>query len=72
MAATGSIEKRFWAKVDKSGDCWEFTGYKCRQGYGRIYFRGNSHWLTHRVSWILHGGKIPNGMNELHRGDNPS
>ena len=71
MAANGPIEKRFWSKVDKSGDCWEFLGYKCKLGYGRISFRCNSHWLTHRVSWVLHNGEIPDGLNVLHKCDNP-
>lgn len=72
MAANGSIEDRLWSKVDKTLDCWEFLGYKCKLGYGRISFRGNSHWLTHRVSWVLHNGEIPDGLNVLHKCDNPS
>jgi hypothetical protein len=28
------IRDRFWAKVDKSGECWEWKGAKNQDGYG--------------------------------------
>jgi hypothetical protein len=62
------LEERFWEKVIKKGDneCWLWTGstnsenYKC----GRISFNGKNE-LTHRISWILHHGNIPEEMNVL-------
>lgn len=71
---TKDLEERFWEKVIKKGDneCWLWTGvinsenYKC----GRIKFNGKNE-LTHRISWILHYGNIPEEMNVLHKCDNP-
>jgi hypothetical protein len=67
------IAERFWSKVDKSGDCWVWTGSRARgrwQGYGRIN-AGDFVALAHRVSWEIANGPIPTGMLVLHRCDNP-
>jgi len=61
---------RFWSKVDKSGDCWEWTAYKNKGGYGCVCVDGKQQ-KAHRVSYILHHGSIPNGLHVLHRCDNP-
>jgi hypothetical protein len=42
-------DERFWAKVDKSGDCWEWTG-ATHNGYGLFRLNGGSR-LAHRVSY---------------------
>jgi len=57
---------RFWAKVDKSGDCWIWTAGRLRQGYGR--FDGQ---LAHRVAFAFERGPVPDGMFVLHSCDNP-
>jgi len=46
--------ERFWSKVDKSGECWEWTASMNKMwGYGMFWFNGN--WCrSHRVSYILH------------------
>lgn len=68
-----SLEDRFWAKVDKSGDCWEWTGYTLND-YGRfmVYEAGKKPvcWTAHRMSYTLAHGPIPDGMNVLHKCDN--
>ncbi len=67
-------DARFWAKVDKSGDCWLWTGAKTH-GYGHLnrYRDGRQvHLRAHRVSWEEHYGAIPDGMCVCHRCDNPS
>jgi hypothetical protein len=61
---------RFWNKVDQSGDCWEWMASKNHGGYGFFHYQGVCR-LAHRVSHILHGGDIPNGMSVCHRCDNP-
>jgi hypothetical protein len=45
--------ERFWAKVDKSGECWEWSGYFNRGGYGRFWLN-RKNVSPHRYSYILH------------------
>jgi hypothetical protein len=69
-----SIADRLWSKVDKSGECWTWTGFRDPNGYGRIMIRepqGNRPSLAHRVAWELVNGPIPEGMNLCHHCDNP-
>ena len=54
----GTLEERFWAKVDKSGERWEWTAYKNASGYGQIEVTG-SPLPSHRVSWHLAKGRNP-------------
>jgi len=54
------LEERFWSKVDKSGDCWEWMAGKSNNGYGYFSLRGKTV-QAHRVSWELHSGEIPKG-----------
>ena len=65
--------KRFWEKVQtaRDGECWTWKGGGNEKGYGLFYFNGRTKG-AHRVSWILTNGEIPNGMQVLHRCDNPS
>jgi hypothetical protein len=63
--------ERFWKKVKKTENCWEWTANKIKHGYGRINFEGRPQ-LAHRVSWILSNGNIPYGFVICHRCDNPS
>lgn len=53
--------ERFWAKVDKSGECWLWRGAVSSSGYGT--FRGNGKHSTraHRMAWTLVRGAIPVG-----------
>jgi hypothetical protein len=64
---------QFWARVDKSGECWLWTGSTMGGGYGQ--FRWNARGTaTHRVSYELAHGPIPAGMEVCHNcpgGDNP-
>lgn len=64
----GGIEKPFWSRVNKTETCWEWTG-GTHQGYGRIVFKCQD-LETHRVSWILENGAIPDGLWALHKCDN--
>jgi len=66
-------DERFWSKVDKTGECWVWTGYK-PEGYGRFSYCENAvrtNIPAHRYSWELHSGKIPEGMFVCHQCDNP-
>jgi hypothetical protein len=66
-------EARFWKLVDRRGpnQCWEFKGSKGRNGYGQVWSYGKII-RTHRFSWTIHHGPIPDGMFVCHRCDNPS
>ncbi len=67
--------QRFWDKVSLTSkeSCWIWTGAKTRQGYGSFVVRSRPFetMLAHRVSWELHNGPIPGGMQVLHTCDNP-
>lgn len=52
-------------------ECWEFTGFRLPNGYGRISNGGSGPELSHRVSWIIHFGDIPEGLIVCHKCDNP-
>jgi hypothetical protein len=60
----------FWMKVQKSDACWLWVGHRNTGGYGVICWNGKP-WKAHRMAWILTNGKIPKGLNVLHRCDNP-
>jgi hypothetical protein len=65
-----TLAARFWRKVDRSGECWEWRGAQVLAGYG--YF-GISHGIpshAHRVAWVLTYGAIPRGLFVCHRCDN--
>lgn len=61
-----TIEERFWEKVHKSPGCWNWVAAFGAEGYGRFGV-GHEAKLSHRVSFELAGGKIPDGMEIDHR-----
>lgn len=63
------IAEKFWAKVDRTGDCWIWTGSRNSAGYGRIGVAGQ-HWLAHRYALHLDGVDV-SGQLVCHRCDNP-
>ncbi len=70
---TKTERKRFWSRVDKGPECWEWTGAltnnKKGLGYGRINLKGSYH-LAHRISYRMKHGAIPNGLCICHTCDN--
>ena len=64
-------ERLFWSKVDIKGpdDCWEWKASIGNSGYGRFHFRCKVTG-SHRVSWTLSNGPIPEGHYILHKCDN--
>jgi hypothetical protein len=60
---------RFWAKVQKTPECWEWTAAKTH-GYGYYQRIGKSR-RAHCISFELHYGSIPDGMFVCHSCDNP-
>lgn len=60
-----TLDQRFWAKVDKSGSCWLWTGAKTLDGYGVISSRGKQT-VSHRVAYEMQVGPIPRGQHIDH------
>ena len=75
--------ERFWSKVQKTDNCWIWTGSRLTNGYGLIRPEGQApgerkRVLAHRVSWQLHYGVLPDKTGNrktdicvLHHCDNP-
>jgi hypothetical protein len=65
-------EDIFWAQVNKSGDCWIWTGKKHeRGGYGLTNMKIGNTRMAHRISYELTNGPIPEGLAACHKCDNP-
>lgn len=63
----GTLEERFWRKVNKTETCWIWIGAKCSNGYGtfgtELIAKGKMRVdRAHRVAWELLRGPIPDGM----------
>lgn len=54
------LMERFFARVEKTKDCWLWRGSKTR-GYGHISVDGVNH-RAHRIAWMLLRGEIPHGL----------
>ena len=69
---TPNEARGFWARVQKSDGCWEWTGARTRGGYGVMaipsFRKGPVH--AHRVSYRVSHGPIPAGMCVMHACDN--
>lgn len=50
-------DARFWSQVDKTANCWLWTGTVSGAGYG--YF---SQKRVHRMAWEMLRGPIPDGL----------
>jgi len=56
--------ERYWSKVDKSGECWVWTGATLRQ-YGIFRLDGRNH-VAHRLAYMWSNGPIPDGAEVDH------
>lgn len=65
-----TIEREFWARLDRATGCWTWPGWRDQDGYGRLNFDGRRYY-AHRLAWALAVGTVPHGMFVLHRCDNP-
>lgn len=69
----GDFEQRFWAKVEKTDECWWWRGAKQVKGYGYGIIGGRKNrriFKSHRMAWILTNGEIPADMCVCHTCDN--
>lgn len=60
------VIKRFWSRVQKTDTCWLWTAAKGKAGYGAIKVERRKLVSTHRFSYELHFGPIPEGMQVCH------
>jgi hypothetical protein len=63
------VKDRFLSKVNKTSDCWNWTGYIGSNRYGQLKIN-HKMIKSHRVSYELYNGDIPAGLNVLHKCDN--
>lgn len=60
--------ERFFSKIEKTDYCWIWTG-STRNGYGAFKLNGKVV-QSHRFSYELHYGEIPEGLYVCHKCDN--
>lgn len=58
---TPEAERYFWERVRKTDGCWLWVGNIRDDGYGRAWF-DKSRYQAHRVSYVLAGGVLPEGL----------
>lgn len=58
-------------KIKRSDECWEWTKYKLKNGYGEMGIN-NKVYLVHRIVYEQIYGYIPDGLYILHKCNNPS
>lgn len=59
----------YWSRVEKTDNCWHWTGPYNHKGYG-AFFANGEHWRAHRLAWTFANGEIPDGMHVMHTCDN--
>jgi len=66
--------ERFWKKVDirTEEECWNWTAYKDKGGYGIFKVKSGINETAHRFSYNWCKGDITNGLHVCHKCDNPS
>lgn len=62
-----TTSERFWSKVDKSGDCWTWTGGQISSGYGAFHPVQGETIPVHRYVYANLVGEIPEGFHVDHR-----
>jgi hypothetical protein len=69
MILTPKDINRFWSKVHKTDSCWNWTGARGHQrgvpAYGQLKLNGRPV-KAHRISYVLAGGTLVDGMHIDH------
>ncbi len=70
IVSEASDVDRFWDKVEMipESTCWHWMGATNKKGYGVMHGRTR---LSHRFSYEIHKGPIPEGMLICHSCDRP-
>lgn len=66
----GTLPERFWAKVDRTGACWLWTGSLNHHGYGRFRWDGENR-LAHRVAYSVLIAPLAKGLEVDHKCHTP-
>lgn len=68
-----ALAARFWSRVDKSGDCWEWKGTRDVDGYGKFHYGSHDVIRAHRLSFIMANGiaELSSEIVVRHHCDNP-
>lgn len=68
------LAERFWSKVQVAApeQCWQWSAYLSRDGYGKVNDSDGKKLGAHRASYRIAYGDIPEGLDVLHRCDNRS
>jgi hypothetical protein len=66
---TDAAALRFWSKVRKVGECFEWTASVDSGGYGQFMLNRKNR-RAHRLAWEETHGPVPRGLHVLHRCDN--
>lgn len=61
---------RFWQRVQKSDDCWHWTGGISDTGYGKACIGHQKTMNAHKLAYILTYGEVPPGLFVCHKCDN--
>lgn len=64
------FDRLFSRAMIQPNGCWEFSGERDKDGYGKIKVAGRR-CMAHRVAYDLCTGDIPDGMFVCHTCDNP-
>lgn len=69
-----TAEERFWRKVDKTDNCWNWTGHRKPDGYGRwrMYGANGKQLYAHRAAWEFIRGPLPESAQLDHMCHNTS
>jgi hypothetical protein len=72
----GDTADRFWSQVDRTSDCWLWTGHVNRDGYGQFKVTDRpGHYRTvraHRWAWEAEHGPVPAGLTLDHLCGHPA
>lgn len=68
-----NTDTRFWNKVNKTDECWNWTGGTVQSNYYRygIFKDGKKAVRAHRFSFAMYNGSVPEGLFVCHACDNP-
>jgi len=67
---THRVVAKFFESVDRSADCWLWTGKTDDDGYG-VFYKDGGDFRAHRVAYEVGHGSAPGDKCVCHRCDNP-